>query len=291
MKLLVSLLCQMIVCANLAQSSQRVREMTLNPEVSLSIPVARDRLTTIRFPSPPTALEGLFLAPEPEPSALFQMSFRPGNSFFSVRALVAEAKSNLNVIWKGRTYVLELFESDEPLLSVILKEASPVVPLTRPPTPARRTPDTARLAQLVSLVASRRPGETSTLPSSAEATLLNLRWQFTHYDLLLREIVRFPEDDTLVFCVLLRNKSKSALTCNPRSFAMVASRHFWTPSYFQAEGSVPPKAEGALFFAVTGGVNGVPAQPGMTNEFRVITGEISVDAPRGRSWFRRLFRL
>src|SRR5262245_17476516 len=183
MKRVLSLLWLSFINVGLTQSTNTVREMTLDPSVSLRIPVAVDRLTTIRFPSPPSDLEGLFLAPEPEPSALFQVSFRSGNPFFSVRALSTNAAGNVNVVWKKQTYVLELLYSAQPLLSVILKEPRPVPPTQSPSPLARiRIPDAARVRELLASAESLRHIKSPYAVSGVERRQPNLLWTYQYHD-------------------------------------------------------------------------------------------------------------
>src|SRR5439155_12660897 len=51
----------------------------------------------------------------------FQLAHTRGSAFFSLRALTPQASANLNVRWNDRTYVFELVESGNPLLSFILE--------------------------------------------------------------------------------------------------------------------------------------------------------------------------
>ena len=102
-----------------AQPTNAIQRLALNPMAVTRIPVALDRLTTIRFPSPVSDLQAALIAVEPHPDALFLVAFQPGNAFFSVRALAPSTNTTLNVVWKNQTYVLELVESKPPWLSVI----------------------------------------------------------------------------------------------------------------------------------------------------------------------------
>src|SRR5208283_3077185 len=57
---------------------------------------------------------------------LFQLAHTRGSAFLSVRALFPKASANLNIRWNDHTYVFELTESDQPVLSLNL---------AAPPTP------------------------------------------------------------------------------------------------------------------------------------------------------------
>ena len=62
------------------------------------VPVATDRVTTISFPGPITALQGARFTSDSKRLDYFQLSYVPGNYFFSVRALAPNARGNLNVV-------------------------------------------------------------------------------------------------------------------------------------------------------------------------------------------------
>ena len=119
-------------------SNHPIQQIILDPLQVIRVPVATDRLTTLRFPSPVSDLASAMISTEPHPSALFQMTFHPGESFFSVRALRAKASTTLNVVWKSQTFVFLFDESSDPWLSVILNAPSAVRP-NRPPVAASRS--------------------------------------------------------------------------------------------------------------------------------------------------------
>src|ERR1017187_7647789 len=83
-----------------------------------SIPVAGYRVTTISFPGPISAMDAAQVTIDQQKPAAFLIAHTKGSSFFSVRAEARKAVTNVNIRWNNKTYVLELVESDEPLLSV-----------------------------------------------------------------------------------------------------------------------------------------------------------------------------
>ena len=76
-----------------------------------AIPVSRNRVTTISFPGPISALEGANVTVDGSHPAFFQLAHTPGSYFFSVRSLARGAATNVNVRWNKKTYVLELRDS------------------------------------------------------------------------------------------------------------------------------------------------------------------------------------
>jgi hypothetical protein len=119
-------------------SNYPIQQIVLDPLQVIHVPVATDRLTTLRFPSPVSYLASALISTEAHPNAHFQMTFHPGESFFSVRALRAKASTTLNVVWKSQTFVFDFQESPNPWLSVILTSPPPARP-ERPPFAAARS--------------------------------------------------------------------------------------------------------------------------------------------------------
>jgi hypothetical protein len=99
--------------------SDAIKEFRLDERTVYAIPVAIDRVTTISFPGPITAIDAAQVTADNKSPASFQIAHSPGTSFLSIRALTHKAASNLNLRWNGKTYVLELVESPTPFYSVI----------------------------------------------------------------------------------------------------------------------------------------------------------------------------
>src|ERR1019366_664518 len=131
-KLLLStvtvLLTGSVLTANvaLAQPSKEILKDFLDENVSIVVPVATNRVTTISFPSAITAIDGAGITVDGKTPGQFQLAHTKGSAFLSVRALLPKAAANLNIRWNDRTYVFELLESDKPVLSLDVEP---------PPTP------------------------------------------------------------------------------------------------------------------------------------------------------------
>jgi len=106
-----AVLAALFAVSALGAASNSVQRLPLNPNVVVSIPVATNRLTTVRFPGAISGLEATLVSTEPHPDSRFLLSFEPGQDFFSLRATGHGVNATLNVIWNHQTYVLELVES------------------------------------------------------------------------------------------------------------------------------------------------------------------------------------
>src|SRR5580658_2145929 len=110
----------------LAQPAKEIVKDFLDENVLIVVPVATNRVTTISFPSAITAIDGAGVTVDGKTPGLFQLAHTKGSAFLSVRALYPKASANLNIRWNDHTYVFELTQSDQPVLSLNL---------AAPPTP------------------------------------------------------------------------------------------------------------------------------------------------------------
>ncbi|HRZ38515.1 MAG TPA: hypothetical protein P5534_19390 [Candidatus Paceibacterota bacterium] len=239
----------------------------MNPEVVVRIPVANDRVTTIRFPSPISSLEAAFIATELHPDARFLLSFKSGNEFFSVRALVPKATATMNVVWNRQTYVLDLFESDTPWLSVNFEQ-----PATKTPSDRACPPSTSRLfglldtARAYPLLKQQQPAAVAGVECVRSQTTHN----YSDYTIRIEEVLRFDAEDTLVFRIALTNHSAEPIWYLPQSLMVRAGQRVYFQSLTDANGVIPPRAEMHVYFTVTGSPDGSRNDLSPRNEFMVL---------------------
>src|ERR1017187_134521 len=106
------------VCLIAGAKDKSIQDFILDEQTVYTIPVSGYRVTTISFPGPISAMDAAQVTIDPQKPAAFLIAHTKGSSFFSVRAEARKAVTNVNIRWNNKTYVLELVESDEPLLSV-----------------------------------------------------------------------------------------------------------------------------------------------------------------------------
>src|SRR5688572_23772256 len=101
--------------------SESIQRVTLDDRVVLNVPVATNRVTTISFPGPVTAIDGAGVTTDSKLAGDFLLAHTKGSSFLSIRSLTRKASANLNIRWNKRTYVFELIESSRPVLALNLE--------------------------------------------------------------------------------------------------------------------------------------------------------------------------
>src|SRR5437660_852930 len=118
------LLCLLPASALLADETKAIQSALLDDRAVYTVAVSTNRVTTISFPGPLSAIDAAGVSTDPKVPGPFQLSHTRGSCFFSIRALAPKGSANINVRWNKRTYVFELVESDKPVLSLILEDRS-----------------------------------------------------------------------------------------------------------------------------------------------------------------------
>jgi hypothetical protein len=252
-----------------ATAAKLVREFPLDEHNVYTIPVAADRVTTISFPGPISAIDAANVTTEGKTPGLFQLAHTKGSYFFSVRALKKKAVTNVNVRWNRKTYAIELSESDEPFYSVIFQYE--IEKPSRPPvlqvTPGRLLGllDKAKAYPLLKLYHPETVAQIEYLNYSEPKVM-----DYKDYEVQIEEVLRFNPEDTLVFRVLLRNKTEETIRYPADGFSLRVGERTYFQSVSDASGTIPPKSETPAYFAITGSPNGGRNDLSLKNEFTVI---------------------
>jgi hypothetical protein len=280
MKSLVSLFLLTAFVA-VAQPSKEILKDFLDENVSIVVPVATNRVTTISFPSAITAIDGAGVTVDGKTPGLFQLAHTKGSAFLSVRALLPKASANLNIRWNDRTYVFELLESAVPVLSLNMESL---------PTPEEagvgRAPEVSPLKLLALLDKAKafpllKAQQPETVADVGFTTYDGkpLVSDFNDYEIQIEETFRFNTEDTLVFRVAITNKFDAPLIYQPDSFALHVGNRFYPQSISDANGVVPAKGQSIVYFAITGTPDGGRNNLSLKNQFTVLVTRISPPPP------------
>ena len=280
MKTSISLLLLTATVA-LAQPSQQIVKDLLDENVSIVVPVATKRVTTISFPSAITAIDGAGITVDGKTPGLFQLAHAKGSAFLSVRALAAKASANLNIRWNDHTYVFELTESDQPVLSLNLEA---------PPTPEEagigQAPEVSPIkllalldkAKAFPLLKAQQP-ETVAGVDFTTYDGKPLVSDFDDYQIQIEEAFRFNAEDTLVFRLIITNRIDAPLIYQPDSFTLRAGDRLYPQSISDADGIVPANGRSIVYFAVSGSPDGGRNELSLRNAFTVLVNRVSPTPP------------
>ena len=206
------------VCLIAGAKDKAIQDFILDEQTVYVIPVSGFRVTTISFPGPISAIDAAQVTIDPQKLAAFLIAHTKGSSFFSVRAEARKAVTNVNIRWNNKTYVLELVESDEPLLSVTFEvppdnsasvQADPV-------TPSRLLAllDKAKAYPLLKAYHSETVAQVEYRNFEKEPRILDC----TNYAVRIVEAFRFNPEDTLIFRVGVTNKTATNFVMRPMVF-------------------------------------------------------------------------
>src|ERR1700685_833732 len=279
----ILLLTILVLTANVApaQQSKEILQDFLDENVLTVVPVATNRVTTISFPSAITAIDGAGITVDGKTPGLFQLAHTKGSAFLSVRALFPKASANLNIRWNDRTYVFELLESAVPVLSLNMES---------PPTPEEEGVGSAPEVSPIKLLALLDKAKAFPLlkaqqpESVADVDFTTydgkpLVSDFNDYEIQIEETFRFNAEDTLVFRLTITNKINAPLIYQPDSFALRAGNRLYPQSISDADGTVPPKGQSIVYFAVTGTPDGGRNELSLRNAFTVLVTRVSPPPP------------
>jgi hypothetical protein len=79
---------------------------------------------------------------------------------------------------------------------------------------------------------------------------------YDNFRVIIRDVWRFEEEDTLVFRVDLENTSESTIYYKPQDLAVRLEKRIYTQSIADASGVMAPKSRTPAFFAITGNGTG-----------------------------------
>jgi hypothetical protein len=238
-----------------AATEQRVQDFVLDDHTVYTVPISGNHVTTINFPSPISAIDGALVTVDGKTPGLFQVAHTKGTAYLSLRALAKDASTNLNVRWNNRTYAFELRESPEPFYSVILQ--SPPEKrnrVARPLTPPRLL-GLLDKAKAFALLKAQLPDAVSAVEyrDLREQPLVS---DCGDYEVRITEAFRFPDEDTLVFHVVIENRSEQPLEHTPERLELRVGDRVFNPALTDLASAIAPKESTIGYVVVSGGPAG-----------------------------------
>lgn len=274
------LICLFLPSTAIGGDVAAIQNIPLDDRVVYTVPVSTNRVTTVSFPSPISAIDAAGVTTDPKVQGQFQLAHTRGSAFLSVRALAPKSAANLNVRWNKRTYVFELIESHKPVLSLILEEKTEPAGLPSgpelSPTKLLSLLDKAKTYPLLKKQHPEVLAEVDVVTYTENPSVTD----FDDYEIRLEEVYRFNREDTLVFRATLKNKTQKPIGYRPGSFSVRAGNRIYPQSVSDAPGVLPPSGESTVYFAVTGTPDGGRNELSLKNSFsafleRVETSEES----------------
>ena len=231
-----------------------ITQKPLDEFVIYDIPVAQKTgTTTIMFPSEISGLYAKSVSTQEQDNAGFLISFTPGNFYFTIRALKKDAEDHLTIVFNRKAYVLHLTASEKPFYNVTFYQDE------------RQGRDGGRVAvvpeRLLGLMdkAKAYPLLAKDAPDALAGVLHTVPGLTSYYEgfnVRIRDVWRFEQDDTLIFRLELENMTDRAVRYNPKDLAVRVEDRIYTQSLVDASGVMPPKSVTPAFVAITGNGQG-----------------------------------
>ena len=243
-----------IVGMNAHAAEQRIQDLALDDHTVYSVPVSGARVTTISFPSPITAIDGALLTLDGKTPGLFQVAHTKGTAFLSLRALAKDAATNLNVRWNNRTYAFELHESADPWYSVVLRsgpEKSNRAPLPLTPPRLLGLIDKAKAFGLLQTQQPDAVADVEYVDHREKPVVSDCR----DYEIRMTEAFRFPQDDAIVFHLIIANRSDNPIEHAPEKLEVRVADRVFNPSLTDLVSGIAPHESTIGYVVVSGGPN------------------------------------
>ena len=181
------------------------------------------------------------------------------------------ATTNVNVRWNNKTYVLELQDSATPQLSVTFKYPADTGKSSfakRPVTPSSLVGllDKAKAYPVLKASHPEAVEQVEYVSYGGKPPVM----EYNDFEVGLEEVFRFDPQDTLVFRIVLRNKTDKEIRYQPQGFSLRVGERLYSQSISDASGGMPPKSDTPAYFAITGTPTGGRNDVSTKNEFTVL---------------------
>lgn len=282
---ILSVLTSQLIWANEdRQNKEVIKEYPLDPRTVYSIPIG-NTATTITFPGPLLSIDGANVSNTTGTPAPVLLSYVDGRYFFSVKAVQPNAQAAINVVYNNETYAFNFYHREDaiPYRTVRLFKQDPADPFaTALSTQHPRTISKATPQVLLSLLDRSKSHpllnamDLLTLKDDVEYfSPSGLETKYQDFNATIEDIFRYTEYDTLVFRILLRNKTEEDIFYQPQTIAIRIGQNLYFPSIADASGIIPAESTSIAFVAITGKPNGEPANLSVKNNFKLVVTKIT----------------
>ncbi|MDP3069641.1 MAG: hypothetical protein Q8N18_05100 [Opitutaceae bacterium] len=228
--------------------------------------ISRDEPTTCLFPAALTALEGGNVSAQATDTPPVLLSYQPGAAFFSVRALRDDARAAINVVFRGKVFVLTFLPDAAADRAVSFIDETESVSGHRPVTTADRLRGLIDRAKRHELIAREYPALTQTVERLTPGT----HTRYPGFVVTVAEVFRFAAEDTLVLRLDFENTGDAAFRFDPSGLAVRVGPNIFPAARTDAVGFVASHARATAWIAVAGNSDGGSGNLSAHNTFFVL---------------------
>lgn len=263
--ILLSLLLILVTSSLSLSATPAIAQKPLDEFIVYEVPVAENLgNSTILFPSP---ISGIFASrSSSQASTDFLIDYQPGSYYFTVRALKSGAQDYINVIFEKKAYVFHIFAAKQPYRTLTLFHAA------RSSKKGDRAVSPEKLIGLLDKVKSYSILSVQH-PEAVDGVMHDTSKKVFDYDtycLTIADVYRFEEADTLIFRVLLENKTSQKINYDPQHVSIGLKENLFSTSIVDASGDIPPNATVTAYFGITGTATGGRNNLSPKNDWNII---------------------
>lgn len=236
----------------------------LDERAVYTIAVHREAPTTCLFPGTLGALEGAGVSARLEDDPAVLLAYQAGTNFFSVRALRDNAQAALNVVFRGRAYVLDLTAAEAPDRTVRFVERA------GPESDAGKLDELLQRAKAHARQRAQQPGVLLQIERATPGT----RTDYRDFSVTVEEVFRFDAEDVIVCRLRFDNAASQPLFYDARSLALRVGKTVLPVTRVDATGHVPPHASAETYVVVNGGADGNRAHLSVHETYQVLVTRV-----------------
>lgn len=257
------------LCSSIAYASPiaAIAQKSLDEFIVYEVPVA-DSLgnTTILFPSPISGIFASKASPGVLPNTEFLIDYQPGSYYFTVRAIKPHAQDYINVVFDKKAYVFHIFAAKQPYRTLTLFYPSKTASKGKKNVSPEILISLLDKVKSYSILAAQHPEAVEGVMHDAPKTIE----EHDEYNLVIHDVYRFEESDTLIFRITLENKTSSTITYDPQNVSVGLKSNIYSTSIVDASGEIPPNATVSAYFGITGTSTGCRNNLSPKNDWNII---------------------
>ena len=242
---------------------EAIAQKPLDEFIVYEVPVA-DTLgnTTVLFPSP---ISGIFASKAASSgNSDFLIDYQPGSYYFTIRSTKSNVQDYINVIFEKKAYVFHIVASKEPYRTLTL--FYPSKDSKKGAVSPEKLLSLLDKVKCYSVLSAQHPGAVEGVMHDA----LKKELDYDNYKVVINDVYRFEETDTLIFRITLENKTSQKITYDPQNVSIGLKENLYSTSIVDASGDIPPNATVTAYFGITGTATGGRNNLSPKNDWNII---------------------
>lgn len=245
-----------------------IAQKPLDEFLVYEIPVAETvGNTTILFPSP---ISGIFAskasAASSQGSTDFLIDYQPGSYYFTIRSTKSHAEDYLNIIFEKKAYVFHVVSSSHPYRTLTLFYSSQRSSRSKKSVSPELLLSFLDKVKSYTLLLRQHPEVLQGVMHDVPRKELD----YPNYRVVIDDVYRFEEADTLIFKLTLENKTSQPITYDPQNVSIGLKENLYSTSIVDASGSIPPHATVTAYFGITGTTTGGRNHLSPKNDWNIV---------------------